>query len=82
MARRFEPRALTRADEEHLLGNWLLLNSDILELPELAVRQLLRRAIAEKRRKQVVLRLYARFSRLRMLRERDALITRGAMPCG
>lgn len=76
-----EPRALASDDEARLLGDWALLNRDLLSLPEEAVRQLLTRAVKERRRRAVTLRIYARFSRLRLIRERRALLEHNRLPC-
>lgn len=65
---------LASDDVEKLLGDWLLLNSDIMELPLPALRQLIDAELGGKRRPQVLLRIYGRFNRLRALAEKYSLL--------
>jgi hypothetical protein len=65
---------LAPEDVEKLLGDWLLLNTDIMELPLPALRQLIDAELGGKRRRQVLLRIYGRFNRLRALLEKQSLM--------
>ena len=66
--------ALASDDVERLLGDWLLLNADIMELPLPALRQLIDAELRGKRRSQFILRLYGRFNRLRAIEEKTKLL--------
>lgn len=74
-------KVLAPEDVEQLLNDWVKLNEDILCLSETAVRQLLATEVAGRRRQQVLTRLYSRFSRMRLRRERRALFEEGKLPC-
>ncbi len=64
---------LASDDVEKILGNWLVLNADLLELPLPALRQLIDAELAGKRRRQVILRIYGRYNRLRAIHEKQTL---------
>lgn len=66
---------LAPEDVEALLGNWLGLNADIMDLTPGALIQLIEVERAGRRRTQVLLRLHGRFNRLRGLDERQKLLS-------
>ena len=60
---------MTSSDVERLLKSWTQLNDELLGLPREDVERLLREAVNNKYRWQVIQRIYSRFNRLRMLDE-------------
>lgn len=73
-ARAAKGAPLAPADVDRLLVDWRTLNKDVLQLSEEAVRHLLEVAVQRGTRAQVVLRLHARFNRLRAERERSEVL--------
>ncbi len=65
---------LAPEDVEALLGNWVGLNSALMELPLRAVQQLLDAEMAGRQRPQVVLRMHSRFNKLRAIEERTRIL--------
>lgn len=58
------------------LESWVVLNENIGELSEDDCLKLLKKEQEGRRRVQFILRLYGRFNRLRVIRERELLFQR------
>jgi hypothetical protein len=67
-------------DARALLRNWERLNAELLTLPIEGVQELLEEAVRLKRGKQLVERVYMRYSRLRRIAEVKALLDDGVLP--
>ncbi len=67
-------RLLAREDVDRLLGNWAALNHDIASLPMESVKQLLVEAINRRARPEILLRIHARYNKLRALDERTMIL--------
>ncbi len=72
-------RYLSDEDVQALLSDWRRLNADIMDLPLVAVRQLLKVEVNGRKRPTVLNRLYGRFSELRAPLERADLL-KGVLP--
>lgn len=71
--------ALAKSDVQSLLIDWRGLNENLLALSLPAVQQLLEEEMKGKQRLAMLLRLHARFNKLRAVRERREL-AEGKLP--
>jgi hypothetical protein len=74
MTRKAAVKELTAGEVEALLKDWRGLNTALLTLPTEQVLQLLRVEVEGRHRPQVVLRLFGRYNRLRVMEEREKLM--------
>lgn len=65
---------------EKLLGNWELLNENLMTLSLDSVRQLIRAEVGGARRDQYIRRLHGRYRKLNLARERAALMKGSLWP--
>lgn len=74
--RRTKRKTKQETDLQDVLKTWDGLNKFLMDTTEEMCQQLLDAEIAGKKRNQITMRIYSRFSKLRRERERNELVAR------